>query len=350
MIKNLIDDRQFVGVVGQGKSAKTWALIHLAVSIASGRPAFNDDRFVVERPGPVVLLLREDIKVKAKRRIRAEVASLNLGEAESAAIMGRLSVWYSDPKAALRLLDNDSLKEFAFHCAKLAPAAVIMDPLKKLHSKNENSAEDMEPVMDRCLWLRELLGCSVLLSHHMGKPNENTNKTRAIQLSRGSSTIGDAFEGLIAFTETDDSGAPHAWTNVVSVLAKNGGTVPTFGLRLEIEDDEQGRAKRTSWTVEREVKVKESDVELAARLAVKELRSIRREAEEAGGQPKPITAGVLAKAIGKRYEVVRVALLERLAATGQAEEVRVGNGRAWVASKEALPAGPNVASRILEDT
>ncbi len=350
LIKNLLDDKQFIGLIGQGKSAKTFTMIHLATSIAANRPAFNDDRFQVERPGPVVMLLREDIEQKAKRRVDSEIRSLGLPPDQEDEVTDRMFIWYSSQESALKLLDDHAFVEFATHCRKIKPVAVMMDPLKKLHNQNENSAEEMEPVMERCLMLREILGCSIILSHHMGKPNETTGKTRSIQLGRGSSAIGDALEGMLAFTDTDDSDAPHSFTNTVTVMAKNGGAVSSFGLRLEIEDDEKGRAIRTTWTVDRAAKSK-NKVDEVAEVITNVWRAKNEQAHQRGGESLVMSVNDIRDMVGKRLTDVREAVQTVLAVRGQVREMTVSGGKRWVLVEQThtAPSKPHAAKAFIPE-
>lgn len=330
LVEEILDDGAFTEVVGRAKASKTWLLIHLAACIASGRPVFG--HFQVKRTGPVVLLLREDARTKGKRRIRAELAGLGLSGEELAAATQNIFVWFGGSSSAVNIADELSFARFLLRCKQVSPVAVFMDPLRQLHDEDENSNTDMAPIMRRFLAASEILGCTVVLSHHSGKPNEATGKTHSVQMARGASVIGDMAEGYLAFMKTDD-GERNVWVNTINVLSKNGGGAGLVEATLEIEDDENHRAVRTKWSYARAGRVKDGALGEAAIAVKRELQRRLLEGQIHHRDPEPASIREIAKATNRGDEVVRRALQEQLAPMGLVKRSghdRGGRGGGWV--------------------
>ena len=72
--------------------------------------------------------------------------------------------------AGPNLRDRDTMRALAESAAALKPVLVIIDTLAAASGgANENSGEDMGPVMDNCALVAQITGASVLLIHHSGK-------------------------------------------------------------------------------------------------------------------------------------------------------------------------------------
>ena len=57
LVDGLIVDHSLAVIVGRWKHGKTWGLLELGISIATGQPAFGVRS--IPNPGPVILVLEE---------------------------------------------------------------------------------------------------------------------------------------------------------------------------------------------------------------------------------------------------------------------------------------------------
>ena len=82
------------------------------------------------------------------------------------------------------------------------PSVVIIDPLGKFHSSDENSSKEMRRVLDEFDTIINRFNCSVIIVHHHGKPNPNSpgQKTHG---GRGSSVLHDWVDSSIDLHYSD---------------------------------------------------------------------------------------------------------------------------------------------------
>jgi RecA-family ATPase len=69
LVENLIVDGALVACAGRWKTTKSYAMLHIAVSIATGRPAFG--ALPIPNPGPVVYCNEESGRAALWRRLDA---------------------------------------------------------------------------------------------------------------------------------------------------------------------------------------------------------------------------------------------------------------------------------------
>ena len=172
-----------VGVLcGSPKACKTWLGLDLALSIASGTPCLG--AFPVEQPGPVLAYLAEDGLDRTRERVDGmarhrgvEVHSLDLR-------------FITEPTLKLDVLrDIDRL----FRTVEMhRPRFLLLDPLVRLHTLNENDAGAVSAVLALLRSLQRNFDVAVALVHHARK-NGRTTTGEAL---RGSGEIyawGDTF-------------------------------------------------------------------------------------------------------------------------------------------------------------
>ena len=77
-VEGLVEQGTFVVLGGEPKTSKTWAILEIAISVATGRPAFNDPTFKCSEPRPVFLFLLEDGEFNVQARMEALAGSKGL--------------------------------------------------------------------------------------------------------------------------------------------------------------------------------------------------------------------------------------------------------------------------------
>lgn len=175
----LIDElwgEQAVGIVGgEPKCCKSFLALDLAVAVASGKPALR--RFAVAEPGPVLLYAAEDALHIVRERL--------VGICAAAGIELDTLPLHVITAPSLRLdhvPDCDALRETV---AELRPRLLVLDPFVRLHRKNENSADEVAPLLAYLRELQREYASAVLLVHHSRKGGH----VRAGQALRGSSEL-----------------------------------------------------------------------------------------------------------------------------------------------------------------
>jgi hypothetical protein len=176
---------QAVGFVsGPPKSFKTWTVLEMAVSVASGTPCFGT--FPVDRSGPVLLYAAED--PMPALRLRLESLARNHG----------LDLEQVD----IRIIRADSLRlDRPGDREKLAatidlhrPALLILDPLVRLHSLDENQAGPMAELLSHLRALQRSSGIAIAITHHARKNGAHS----AGQSMRGSSDLYAFVDSLVS--------------------------------------------------------------------------------------------------------------------------------------------------------
>ena len=149
-----------VGVIGGApKCAKTWLGLDLALSVATGTPCLG--RYAVPEPGPVLVYLAEDALRAVRERIEgmARHRGLDLEAVEIHVIT-----------APVLRLDHDRDRTRLWETVRrLRPRLLVLDPLVRLHSIDENHAGDVAELLGYFRTLQRELGLSVLLVHHTRK-------------------------------------------------------------------------------------------------------------------------------------------------------------------------------------
>jgi hypothetical protein len=177
-----------VGILGGApKSCKSWLGLEIAVAVASGTSCLG--RFPVEQPGPVVAYLAED----ALAMVRARIESVCEARGVSLATLD-LNVITAP---SLRIDREEDQGKLRATVRRLQPKLLLLDPLVRLHTLDENSAREVSGMLGYLRELQREHDVAILLVHHARK--------------RHAQSPGEALRG---------SGDLHAWTDVTAHLAR----------------------------------------------------------------------------------------------------------------------------------
>lgn len=171
-------------VSGPPKSFKTWTVLEMAVSVATGLPFLG--AFPVHITGPVLLYAAED--PAAALRLRLLALAQNHG----------LEIDQID----IRIIRADSLRlDRPSDREKLAatvelhrPALLVLDPLVRLHALDENQAAAMAELLGHIRSLQRSFNTAVAIVHHCRKSPARS----AGQSLRGSSDLYAFVDSLVS--------------------------------------------------------------------------------------------------------------------------------------------------------
>tara|TARA_R100000152_G_C6782153_1_gene218662 strand:+ start:10620 stop:12386 length:1767 start_codon:yes stop_codon:yes gene_type:complete len=171
-VKDWLPESTICFVVSPPGSYKTWLLMDLAVSVASGMPFLGN--VPVEKTGPVIIIQQEDHHVQTVERL-ALIATqrLNLGNPSESSGMFEVNVppdlpIYIHTDRQLRFDDSNSTEALGEVVREIKPALVLIDPLYSTVSTDDymaRAAEQMMFMKD----LRDELGTTFILAHHRKK-------------------------------------------------------------------------------------------------------------------------------------------------------------------------------------
>jgi AAA domain/DnaA N-terminal domain len=174
-------------VSGPPKSFKTWTCLEMAVSVASGTPCFGT--FPVHRSGPVLLFAAEDPMPALRSRLESLTQNhgLTLDQVD-------IRVIRAD---SLRLDRHDDREKLAATVDHHRPALLILDPLVRLHSLDENQAGPMAELLGHIRALQRSSGASIAIAHHSRKNSARS----AGQSLRGSSDLYAFVDSLVSLQQ-----------------------------------------------------------------------------------------------------------------------------------------------------
>lgn len=168
--------RAAVGIIGGApKCCKSWFGLDMAVSVSSATPCLG--RFPVECPGPALIFLAEDALASVRARIEALCTHRGL-------LIDKLDL-YVITIPALRLDLHDDQARLEATLAALKPRLLVLDPLVRLHRRDENSAADIAALLGFVRELQRTYDAAIALVHHAGKKHH----AQPGQALRGSSDL-----------------------------------------------------------------------------------------------------------------------------------------------------------------
>lgn len=185
---------QAVGfIAGHAKLGKTWLALDLALSVATATPCL--DTFSVAQPGDVLVYLAEDPPAMVRQRLAGLCRHRGL-DLDTVAV-------HVITAASLRLDLDDDRRRLEEVVARLKPRLLVLDPLVRLHRRDENHSGEVAELLSYLRELQRAHALAVLVVHHMRKGRARQGG----QALRGSSDL-------------------HAWTDSALYLqAGRGATV-----------------------------------------------------------------------------------------------------------------------------
>ena len=168
LVRDVCAEGDYGVLAGPEKAGKSWAVLDLAVSVASGTAWLG--AYQVDAPGPVLLFAGEGGKRKVVRRARA------VGRSK------RLPVEELPIRVCLRAPDLSSpaaLAEMAAEVQARRPALVIVDPLY-LSAPSANGADlySMGGLFGQVQALTQDAGAGLVIAHHWNKTGQGSGAKR----------------------------------------------------------------------------------------------------------------------------------------------------------------------------
>ena len=248
-VRNLVEQGTFVVLGGEPKTSKTWASLELALSVASGRNAFNSPQFET-KVRPVFMFLLEDGEWNVQARLQALASPKGMNTERLSQMPLHVSCRKpmsldEDAERIISILLSYSEQEIR-DTGESIPGLVLIDPLRNAHHREENDSGEMRKVMDACLEITRRTGYSLVVNHHFKKIPKNQEESPGYAM-RGSSSIYGSVDGIIGLRKID-CGDKNIWQNNVACQVKAGPQARPFGLELRVEDGAQtGRAIHAEW-------------------------------------------------------------------------------------------------------
>lgn len=155
---------------------KTWMLLDLAISVASGSPFLG--RYPVTDKGPVILIQQEDFHGQTVQRLSV-IAHNRLGlssDGDSIQLPPKLPI-FVHPDRKLRFNDDKILRSLCKQVEEIRPKLVILDPLYSAAETDDfmaSTAEQMFILKE----LRDKFGTGFVIAHHTNKGKDTGSSIR----------------------------------------------------------------------------------------------------------------------------------------------------------------------------
>lgn len=172
LVDEWLPDKSITFLVSPPESYKTWILLDLAVSVASGTPFLG--RYQINSPGPTMIIQQEDSHEGLTDRLALIVEQkLNAvpkleGDTWQVPAMPDLPI-YVHPSRQLRFDNKKVMEELEQQIATIRPKVVMIDPLYSTTASTDNYMADLANQMMALKTFRDKYGCSFLIAHHSKK-------------------------------------------------------------------------------------------------------------------------------------------------------------------------------------
>lgn len=170
---------------GPPKTNKSWVALSIALSLARGQDIFNAHYksgvpvLPVQEAYRVLYIEQEIGPVTLQDRLRGLTADENLAGVE---------LYVKSKDLQMRLDDKEGFELICREVATVRPHCLILDPMAKFHTAEENSSQDMGIVLMNCATITTAYETALILVHHVAKQNAEYPRRGGDRL-RGSSAI-----------------------------------------------------------------------------------------------------------------------------------------------------------------
>lgn len=201
--EKILKEGALLVVGGAPKSYKSFVLLAIAVSLATGRNLFGAYRsnhgrpvkvFNVDKPRRVLFFEQEIGEDDLEDRIAPLYESLAPHEQE----LFRQNFFSHSLDGSLRFDTADGMRELERIVKEVRPDVGIFDPLIEFHDQDENSPTAMATMLKNFTRLCRRTHFTPIISHHEGKDHGDSGRDGGSRL-RGASSLfgkGDTFINL----------------------------------------------------------------------------------------------------------------------------------------------------------
>jgi hypothetical protein len=234
VLYNILDMGDKGALIGSNKVRKSFCLLQLSFCLATGRDFLA---WQVPRPRRVLLVQLEVKPAHFHRRVRRMARALGINEAD---VENRFRIYNA---RGASLMGPEGVDRITMDAANWGAEVVILDPLYKVAVGNENSAEDMKPILQVFDSLVTTTGAALIYSHHDRKVLAGDRDIR--DRGAGSNVVGRDYDCCITMSLHDTE--EHAV--VVEVLLRNYAPQDPFTATWEQSESGDGYCFRFSTDV-----------------------------------------------------------------------------------------------------
>ena len=216
LVSGLVPEKGITALSGHPGCGKSWFMLCMAKSIASGEPFLN----LFNTKQVNVLVIDEESGIWEMRR---RMKLLSYPE--------DLPVYFYSQNG-FKVDDDDDIELLTKTIKDESIGLVVIDPFVAVHSGVENSAEEAQAVMEQLQVLNEA-GAAVLFIHHHRKGG-NGNSGHSL---RGSSAFSGRLDSHVTVDNTDNTGTTKI-LSVEHVKSRRGKNIEPFQVTIRQENSQ----------------------------------------------------------------------------------------------------------------
>jgi DNA-binding HxlR family transcriptional regulator len=186
LVEPLLSRGGVMGLAGDPGTAKTWLILELARSVATGRPFL--DRFPTQQ-GPVLIIDEENGEARLQRRL-ARITGQIIDDCPI----------HIASMCGVNLSHDRWIDSLHGKVIEIKPILILFDSLIRVHRGGENSAEDMATLFAVFTSFRHDFDCAVVFTHHLRKMGFIRDLGQRI---RGSSDILAYVDSMLGLTKVE---------------------------------------------------------------------------------------------------------------------------------------------------
>lgn len=209
VIRDLIPRGEPALLAGPPKSGKTWALLDLGISVATGTDWLQGaQQNTMGRPARVLVIALEDGPRRLAKRVWELARAREIRPNEDPVLREHLSI----TRRPLRLPDARDERELVAELKLWKPDLVLIDNLTRVMVGDQNAIKDVAAFTKLWVQMCTDIGAAIVFLHHTGKvgamkPGMNTRD--AFELIRGSGDLlAAARNAIVMFPIRPDDDEP----------------------------------------------------------------------------------------------------------------------------------------------
>lgn len=213
-------------IAGQPKSCKSWLALQLAIAAATGGQVL--EREILQGDRSVLVVAGEGGLARLRQRLVLLSSGYGLQTDPPDPRLEKIRVSVCPP---LDLAANLLLPTIRAELDRMdSPGLLILDPLTRLHSGDEDKRTAMEPVLTSLTRLSADYGLSIVVVHHSKKNNSGGAELDAL---RGTSAFRGWFDFLLAVRSRK---AATQSTRTIDIELRDGAPPTPITFRLNVSE------------------------------------------------------------------------------------------------------------------
>ncbi|HBL51667.1 MAG: hypothetical protein A3D24_02275 [Candidatus Blackburnbacteria bacterium RIFCSPHIGHO2_02_FULL_39_13] len=220
IVEGLVPEKGLVAIAGSPESCKSLFSNYLAATVARGNTLFDLYKTIQV---PVLLIDQENLEPWLQKRLSDFIEQDDIP----------LHI-YPKQEWVFNVDDQCVFDEVLKYIDKHKIGLVIIDTLRFIHNKDENSSTEMKPVFDRLRQLTE--ETAVIFIHHNKKTDKFSRRRVDGEDMMGSIIIRGCVDSQLTLTKLSDVAESVTKIKVTQTKSRYTRPIPSFALTLEETD------------------------------------------------------------------------------------------------------------------